>query len=77
VLLNACNSLAEFNKPVALYTVGMQGSIDDESAIEFARGFYDAICRGKNVEFAVAEGKRAADLKGLEPPQTKILKIPS
>jgi NTP pyrophosphatase (non-canonical NTP hydrolase) len=74
VVLNACNSLASLDRSLAAFTVGMEASVDDESAIEFSRGFYDAICSGKNIEFAVAEGKRAAVLKGIEPPPTKVLK---
>lgn len=73
VILNACDSLLSFNEPIAAYTIGMEGSIDDDAAIEFARGFYDAICCGKTIEFAVGEGKRAAVLKGLQPPPTKVI----
>jgi hypothetical protein len=76
VILNACDSLANFTKPIAKYTIGMQASLDDDSAIELARGFYDAICCGKSVEFAVDEGKRTATLKGLEPPPTKLILRP-
>jgi NTP pyrophosphatase (non-canonical NTP hydrolase) len=77
VVLNACDSLAQFDTHLAPYTVGMEKEIDDDSAVEFSRGFYDAICRGKSVEFAVGEGNRCATLKGFENPPSKLLKMPA
>jgi hypothetical protein len=76
VVLNACDSLASLTQPIAPYTVGMLKPVDDDSAIEFAVGFYDAIARGKDIEFAVDEGKGAARLKKLEVPDVKIVKRP-
>jgi hypothetical protein len=43
----------------------MNAPISDKSAIEFARGFYDAIGDGKNVAFAYREGRRTIKLKRL------------
>jgi hypothetical protein len=66
-LLNACYSLS-VGKITALgldYTVASSGPISDPSAIEFARGFYDAIGAGTDVPDAYAEGLSAARLKGL------------
>lgn len=74
VVLNACESLAELSEPIAEYTIGMEAEVTDEGAVEFARGFYDAFCQGKSVEFAVEEGKNAATLKRLEVPPTKLIK---
>jgi len=68
VVLNGCYSLAAHTAPLASVTVGMTDSIDDDAAVEFARGFYDAIAASKGYEFAAAEGKSAADLKGLTVP---------
>jgi NTP pyrophosphatase (non-canonical NTP hydrolase) len=73
VILNACDSLSGFDVPMAAYTIGMTQSVTDESAIEFARGFYDAICRGKPVEYALESGRTAAALKNLQPPKTKLI----
>jgi NTP pyrophosphatase (non-canonical NTP hydrolase) len=73
VILNACKSLSELTTPLAAYTIGMEGSVDDDSAVEFARGFYEAICCAKSIEFAVREGETAAKLKNLDPPKTKVI----
>jgi hypothetical protein len=37
--------------------VGIQKDIEDESSIEFARGFYDALGAGKSIEEAVESGR--------------------
>lgn len=73
VVLNGCESGVELVRPLAPFTIGMRVSIDDESAIEFARGFYDAIALGRSVAFAVEEGKTAAKLKGLDAPEIRLL----
>lgn len=67
VILNACYSLSELI-PIAPHTIGMEKAIDDQAAIEFARGFYDAVGAGKDFDFAVEEGKSAAALKGYDLP---------
>jgi NTP pyrophosphatase (non-canonical NTP hydrolase) len=74
VVLNGCSSAADLANAIAPYTVGMMVAVTDEAAIEFARGFYDAIARGKNIEFAVEEGRGAAKLKSLEVPEIRLLK---
>jgi len=51
VILNACYSISQ-GKLISLgipFTIAMEGSVDDEAAIEFSRGFYDAI--GLSVPF--------------------------
>ena len=66
-LLNSCYSLS-VGKITALgldYTVASSGPISDPGAIEFARGFYDAMGAGTDVPDAYAEGLSAARLKGL------------
>jgi len=32
----------------------MDSTVDDQAAIEFAHGFYDAIAAGKSYEYAIA-----------------------
>lgn len=64
VILNACYSvstgtLASLGVP---YTIAMEGAISDLAAIEFSRGFYDAIGAGKDIEFAYDEGCRRVEL---------------
>ncbi len=65
VVLNACYSLAKL-VPIAPYTVGMEKPIDDSAAIEFARGFYDAVVAGKGFERAMQEGLVNVQLKNLQ-----------
>jgi len=74
VILNACESLTKLSVAIADYTVGMDRSISDEAAIEFARGFYDALATGRGIDFAIEEGKTAASMKGLGSPPIKVLK---
>lgn len=65
-LLNACYSLS-VGKITAIgleYTVASTGPISDPGAIEFTRGFYDALGAGTNVPDAYDEGLSAAKLKG-------------
>lgn len=54
-------------------TVGMDNTVDNAAAIEFSRGFYDAVAAGKSFEFAVKEGEIACKGKNLELP-LKVLK---
>ena len=66
-LLNACYSLSVGRlSAIGLeYTIASTGPISDPGAIEFARGFYDALGAGNDVVDAYAEGLSAARLKGL------------
>ena len=64
VILNACYSVST-GTLVSLgvpYTIAMEGAISDKAAIEFSRGFYDAIGAGKDIEFAYDEGCRRVEL---------------
>jgi hypothetical protein len=67
VVLNACYSSvhADALKKIP-YVVVMRQAIADEVAIEFARGFYDALAAGKGSEFAFFEGLRTVSLVGLQ-----------
>lgn len=64
VLLNACWSLKDMSESLTQFTVGMDLPLGDHAAIEFAKGFYDAIGAGKTIELAIEEGKCAVELKG-------------
>jgi len=59
VLLNACYSKeqAEAICQYVPYVIGMNQSITDKAAIDFAVGFYDALGSGKDVEFAFKLGR--------------------
>ena len=66
VVLNGCYSEGQ---AVAIaqhapYVIGMRQSVEDDAAIEFAVGFYDALARGDSVEFAFESGKVAMELNG-------------
>ena len=73
VILNACytNTQGEIISLGVPFTIGIDGAISDVAAIEFTRGFYDAIGAGKDVEFAFQEGCRCVELtgssRGIEP----------
>jgi NTP pyrophosphatase (non-canonical NTP hydrolase) len=74
VVLNSCESLGNLTVPMAEFTIGMDRLITDDAAVEFARGFYDAVAAGRSIEFAAEEGRSAATLKGLSAPPIKVLK---
>lgn len=64
VLLNACYSITQGGL-ISLgvpFTIVMDGPISDKAAIEFSRGFYDAIGAGRDIEFAYNEGCRCVKL---------------
>lgn len=67
VILNACYTIAQ-GEMISMgvpYTIAMKTAISDEGAIEFTRGFYDAIGAGKSIEFAYKEGCRTIKLMNL------------
>jgi NTP pyrophosphatase (non-canonical NTP hydrolase) len=64
VVLNACESVQNMSKPISQITIGMDETIDDEAAIEFSRGFYDALANGRDFQRAFIEGKNAVKLAG-------------
>jgi hypothetical protein len=64
VILNACETGKNLADPMSPYTIAMDDSIDDDDALEFSRGFYDAICRSMGVAEAYQEGLTAVRLSG-------------
>jgi anti-sigma regulatory factor (Ser/Thr protein kinase) len=60
IILNACSTLerSKFLSFDIPFVIAMRAPIGDASAIEFSRGFYDAIASGKSIEFAFNEGLR-------------------
>ena len=75
VVLNACFSE---NQAHAIahhidYVVGMSREIQDQAAIEFALGFYDAIAAGESYETAFQFGCNAIELSGLRGERTPVL----
>lgn len=67
VVLNACGSLGVALAGTASleHTIAMKGPIEDESAVEFSRGFYDALGEGLAVSDAFEEGVSCCKLKKL------------
>lgn len=67
VVLNACYSegLATLLASELGVAVGMITAVGDRSAIKFARGFYRAICNGRDVRFAFESGCVEVDLETL------------
>jgi CHAT domain-containing protein len=64
VILNACSTVKKMEKAIAPFTIGMNDDIEDESAANFSRGFYDALSAGKMYEEAFEEGVTQVRLKG-------------
>lgn len=64
VILNACYSISQgqLTSLGVPFTIAMEGSISDKAAIEFSRGFYDAIGAGKAIDVAYEEGCRTVKL---------------
>ncbi len=73
VVLNACESVKALTVPISPVTIGMDKAIPDQAAIEFARGFYDALVAGMSIKRAFVEGARAVDLSGTDSSFIKIL----
>ena len=76
IVLNACYSEIQANAICRQidYVIGMKQSIDDESAIKFSVGFYDALGGGESVENAYELGCNAIELNGLKGCSVPILK---
>lgn len=76
VILNSCNSeaLAEKIAGAIPYVVGMNDEIDDESAIHFSTGFYDALGAGKDYETAFEFACNAIELSNLPGKDIPVLK---
>jgi len=75
VFLNACYTQEQGNL-ISLgvpYTIAMDGPISDPAAIEFARGFYDAIAAGRSIELAYQEGCRTIKVAGLDEGSTPVI----
>jgi|GEM_PF-2130852 len=66
-VLNACYSLSvgRIRAIGTEYTIAASGPISDPAAIEFTRGFYDALGAGLTVPDAFEEGRGTAALKSL------------
>lgn len=79
VFLNACYSdvQAEAIHQHIDYVIGMNQAIGDRAAIEFAKGFYDALGAGRLFEAAFEMGCTAIDLESIPESSTPVLRSPS
>lgn len=73
VVLNACSSITNLTDPISPITIGMDSAITDEAAVEFSRGFYDALANGKNFARAFNEGRTALKLKSYDDALVKMI----
>lgn len=76
VFLNACYSQiqAEAIHQHINYVIGMNQAIGDRAAIQFAKGFYDALGVGKGYEYCFKMGCASIDLEGIPESKTPVLK---
>lgn len=68
VLINACNSYdfaLEISKFVD-YSIGMNDFIADEAALAFAKGFYEMLFEGEDIDYAFNAGIIALKLSRIE-----------
>ena len=75
VVLNACYSDVQGNAISANipFTIGMRDVVEDNVAIKFSQGFYDAIGAGKGYEIAFKWGKVAIEFDLADDEAAKIL----
>ena len=55
------------------FVIGMNSSVSDDAALEFAVGFYDALGAGRSIQAAFELGRNAIALKGI--PEDKTPKL--
>lgn len=75
ILLNSCYSedqAAGISKHIP-YVIGMNDSIDDDSAIEFSTGFYRGLAEEEDIEFAFDLAVNMIQLEGLEDDNVPVL----
>lgn len=75
VILNACFSESQAREIAQYipYVIGMKVSIGDKAAIEFSKGFYDALSSGEDVPIAFEYGKSAIEMEGINEKETPVL----
>ncbi|MDH5670647.1 MAG: tetratricopeptide repeat protein [Myxococcales bacterium] len=79
VILNACYSRVQAEAIVREvdFVIGMEASIDDESARVFSAAFYRGLAFGKSVETAFELGVNAIRLPGLPDDEAPVLLVAS
>lgn len=74
VVLNACKSVKNLSTSISPCTIGMEDEVGDEIAMEFSRGFYDALAANKSFDEAYTEGNTAAKMAGAASDQLKMIR---
>lgn len=76
VILNSCYSSAQADliKKRIPIVIGMKQAIGDKAAIEFSRGFYDALGAGRSVDKAFEFGRNAIDLESIPEHLTPVIR---
>ncbi len=76
VILNSCYSSAQADliKKHIPIVIGMKQAIGDKAAIEFSRGFYDALGAGRTVDKAFEFGRNAIDLENIPEHLTPVIR---
>ncbi|MCK1409531.1 CHAT domain-containing protein [Bradyrhizobium sp. 76] len=67
VVLNACSAMQGLSTAFAPLVIAMVDDIDDEEAIVFAKGFYDAVGAGQSPLKGFESGVTALESEGLDP----------
>jgi hypothetical protein len=67
VVLNTCSAMQGLSTPFAPLVIGMVDEIDDEEALVFAKGFYDALAAGQSPAKAYDVATTALESEGLNP----------
>jgi CHAT domain-containing protein len=73
VILNGCETGKNLTSSIAPHTVAMSEAVDDDAAIEFTRGFYDALVLDKSIKAAYEEGLTAVKFAGFNADHIKLL----
>lgn len=75
VVLNACFSAVQADEisKVIHFTIGMQDTIRDRSAIVFSSAFYQGLAYGRSVKEAFGLGVTALMLEGIQEATTPVL----
>jgi hypothetical protein len=67
VVLNTCSAMQGLSTPFAPLVIGMVDVVDDEEALVFAKGFYDALAAGHSPAEAYDVAVTALDSEGFNP----------
>ena len=67
VVINACSAMQGISTAFAPLVIGMIDDIDDEAALVFAKGFYDAIAAGHNASKAYDVAVTALESEDFDP----------